>query len=203
MTVTVENQTAPLEAQRDADRGLCAAVQAALYRYDPIRTSDSEINAVCADGVVTLAGVVRSRVMKIMAVQVARQVPGVVDVKDKILSDTDIEAAIALAFAQDDDLRQAGGIIRVKSILGVVYLAGDVAAESLERAEVLREYAAELAAAAPGVVRVINGVAARERGQAVVAVAEQEDTGGLSAAQEAELAELRERRGIWAERAGA
>lgn len=203
MTVTVEDRMTPLEAQAEADRGVCAAVEAALDRYDPIRTSDSEIDAVCTEGVVTLTGVVRSRVMKIIAARIARQVPGVVEVKDELLTDTDIEAAIALAFAADDALRQAGGIIRVKSILGVVYLAGDVAAESMERAEVLREHAAELAQAAPGVASVINSIVARERGQAVVAAADEEDTGGLSAAQEAELAELRERRQIWAERAGA
>lgn len=202
MTVTIEDRLAPLETQTEADRDVCAAVQAALYRYDPIRTSDSKIDAVCAEGVVTLIGVVRSRVMKVMAVRVARQVPGVVEVNDELLTDTDIEGAIALAFALDEELRRAGGIIRVKSILGVVYLAGDVAADSVERAEVLREHAAEIAAAVPGVVTVISSVVARERGQAVVAATDEEEAGGLSAAQEAALAELRERRQIWAERAG-
>lgn len=197
MAATVESKV-----RSAPDPALVQEIQEALYRYDPIRSSDSPIEiAALANGVVTLTGVARSRTMKSMAETITSQVPGVTEVRNQLLTDTDIEATIALEFAMNERLRKAGGVIRVKSILGDVYLAGDVAEETVEEAEELRELAEQLAEGTPGVVRVINSVVARERGQAVAAVAEEDEGGGLTAAQEAELAELRERRAIWAERA--
>ncbi len=181
---------------------LIQQVEEALYRYDPIRSTDAPIRVSAnADGEVTLTGIVRTRTTKAMAETVARRVRGVTAVNNELVADTDIESSVALEFAMNERLRKAGGIIRVKSILGEVYLAGDVAADSVEEAEELKQLAEELAEGVPSVTHVINSIVARERGQAVTAVVEEEETGGLTAAQEAELLELRDRREVWAERA--
>lgn len=194
-TMQARVQTAP-------NQELIQRIEEALYRYDPIRSTDAPIRvSTTVDGAVTLTGTVRTRTTKAMAETLARRVRGVTDVHNQLVADTDIEASVALEFAMNERLRKAGGVIRVKSILGEVYLAGDVAAESLEKAEELRTLAEELAESVSGVTQVINHVVARERGQAVTAVIEEEETSGLTAAQEAELAELRERRAVWAERA--
>lgn len=199
MAATMRERTGSPTAQLH-DQELVQAIHRALYQYDPIRSSDSPIQVTSADGVVTLTGIVRSRTMKSMAETLTRRVRGVADVRNQLLTDTDIETTIALEIAMHERLREAGGAIRVKSILGAVYLAGDVAAETVEEAEELKELAEEIAENAPGVTQVINSVIARERGQVVTAAVEEEEAGGLSAEQEAKLAELRERRSVWAER---
>lgn len=201
MAVSTQGRTGYPTTQLGQDQDLNQAVHAALQRYDPIRSSDSPINVASADDVVTLTGVVRSRTMKAMAETLARRVRGVADVRNQLLADTDIETAAALELAMNERLRQAGGIIRTKSILGTVYLAGDVAAESVEEAEELKELAENIAENVPGVIRAINGIVAREHGQVMVATAEEEVAAGPSAEVEAKLAELGERRANWAERA--
>ncbi|MBS1252528.1 MAG: hypothetical protein MAG451_01568 [Anaerolineales bacterium] len=196
---------APMQQQvRSAqDRELDLEVERALQRYDPIRSSGSPIQVSTENGVVTLTGLARSRTMKLMAEKMTCEMPGVADVRNQLLTDTDIASSVASEFATNERLRPAGGIIRVKSILGEVYLAGDVAADSVEEAEELRALAERLAEGTSGVTRVINSVVARERGQAVAAVTEEEEAGGLTAVQEADLDELRERRSAWSERAAA
>jgi osmotically-inducible protein OsmY len=101
--------------------------------------------------------------MKVMAEVLARRVPGVTGVENQLFTDTDIETAIAQELAMNERLCQAGGAIRVKSILGTVYLSGDVAAQSGEEAEELKDLAAGVAENTPGVIRVINDIVARGR----------------------------------------
>ncbi|MFQ5854230.1 MAG: BON domain-containing protein [Anaerolineae bacterium] len=185
------------------DQELIQAVRRALQRYDPIRALDSPIDVTSLACVVTLTGVVRSRTMKTMAGTLSRRVPGVTDVRNQLLTDTDIETTLALELALNERLRQAGGVVRVKSILGTVYLTGDVTAESVEEAKELKELSENIAEKVPGVIRAINGIVPRERGQVMVAVATEEETAGRSAEVEAKLVELRERRANWAERAAA
>jgi len=178
-------------------------VREALLQYDPIRTSDSPIEVTCNDGLVTLSGVTRSRPMKHMAEILARQVPGVREVRNELVTDPDIEASAALALGMDEHLRKAGGRIRVKSILGVLYLEGDVAAATLEEAEALKERAEEIAEQVEGVIRVVSFLRAREAGEEAAVTGKQagEATEG-SVDLEAKVATLRERRRVWAERAG-
>lgn len=199
MAAIVQERTDTTEPGQNED--LIRAVHDALRRYDPIRSSDSPIHVAGSNGVVTLTGVVRSRTMKVMAEALARRVPGVAEVHNQLLTDTDIETAIALEMAMHARLREADNMIRVKSILGTVYLSGEIAAESAEAAEELKELAESIAEKTPGVVRAINSIVARERGQVVVTRAEEEVATGRSAEIEAKLAELRERRANWAERA--
>ena len=166
MVATPSVQTSTKDRQRDEELSL--AVREALQHYDPIRTSDSPIHVTCNDGLVILSGVTRTRPMKRMAELLARQVPGVREVRNELVADTDIETAAALALGMDEELRKAGGRIRVKSILGVLYLEGEVTAATLEEAEALKARAEELAEQVEGVIRVVNFLKAREAGEEAV-----------------------------------
>ncbi len=201
MAATIQKKSDNPGTELGQNEALVQAVHEALRRYDPIRASDSPIHVAGSNGVVTLTGVVRSRTMKRMAEVLARRVPGVASVNNQLVTDTDIENKIALGLATNERLRNAGTNILVKSILGTVYLSGDVAAGSIEEAEELKELAENIAENVPGVIRSVNWIVTRERGQAVVAEAEVETKAGPSAEAEAKLAELRERRANWAERA--
>lgn len=202
MAATVPAKAEHATTRLGQNQALVQAVQEALQRYDPIRASDSPIHVASSDGVVTLTGVVRSRTMKTMAEALARRVPGVTNVRNELLTDTDIETTIALELAMNDQLRRAGNI-HVKSILGTVYLSGDVEAETVEEAEALKELGENIAESVAGVIRCVNGLVARERGQVMVAAAEEKVEAGRPAAAEARLAELRDRRAAWAQRAAA
>ncbi len=201
MAATIQKKSDNPGTEPGQNEALVQAVHEALRRYDPIRASDSPIHVAGSNGVVTLTGVVRSRTMKRMAEVLARRVPGVASVNNQLVTDTDIENKIALELATNERLRNAGTHILVKSILGTVYLSGEVAAGSIEEAEELKELAENVAENVPGVIRSVNWIVARERGQAVVAEAEAETKAGPSAEAEAKVAELRERRANWAERA--
>lgn len=164
MTATIQEKAKLMTPRRlEQNEPLIQAIHDTLQRYDPIRASDSPIHVATVNGVVTLTGVVRSRTMKVMAETLARRVAGVTEVENQLLTDTDIENAIALELAANRRLRQAGSAIRVKSILGAVYLSGDVAAESLEEAEALKSLAAGVAENTSGVIRIVNGIVARGR----------------------------------------
>ena len=163
MTASIQEKAELLTSKSEQNEPLIQAIHDTLQRYDPIRASDSPIHVATANGAVTLTGIVRSRTMKAMAGTLARRVAGVTEVENQLLTDTDIENAIALEMAANERLRQAGGAIRVKSILGTVYLSGDVTAESLEEGEDLKGLAASVAENTPGVIRVINNIVARGR----------------------------------------
>jgi len=163
VAATIQEKTEHSTSGPGQNESLIQAVHDALRRYDPIRSSDSPIHVASSDGSVTLTGLVRSRPMKVMAEVLARRVPGVTGVENQLFTDTDIETAIAQELAMNERLCQAGGAIRVKSILGTVYLSGDVAAQSGEEAEELKDLAAGVAENTPGVIRVINDIVARGR----------------------------------------
>lgn len=169
MTATIQEKAELLTSRPGQNEPLIQPIHDALQRYDPIRSSDSPIHVATVNGIVTLTGIVRSRTMKVMAETLTRRVVGVTGVENQLLTDTDIENAIALELAANRRLRQAGGAIQVKSILGTVYLSGDVVAESLEEAAALKDLAESIAEEAPGVIRTINAIAVRERTQVVAA----------------------------------
>jgi osmotically-inducible protein OsmY len=191
---------APATAERN--QALNRAVHDALFRYDPLRSSLPGIQVMSSEGNVTLSGLVRSRMMKAMAATLAGRVPGVAGVQYQLLTDADIETAVALEMAGHAGLRKADGAVRVKSIMGTVYLMGDIGVESVAEAESLKQQAERIAQGVAGVLKVVNSVVARERGQVVVATTEAGASGGPSGAVAARLAELRERRANWSERAG-
>ncbi|MFQ5340206.1 MAG: BON domain-containing protein [Anaerolineae bacterium] len=189
MTATIQEKAELLTSRSEQNEPLIQAIHDTLQRYDPIRASDSPIHVATANGAVTLTGIVRSRTMKAMAGTLARRVAGVTEVENQLLTDTDIENAIALEMATNERLRQAGGTIWVKSILGTVYLSGDVTAESLEDGEDLKGLAEGIAEETSGVIRTINAIVVRERGQVMAAEAGNEGTAVLSAEDQVDLVE--------------
>ena len=188
---------------QEMNQALSEAVREALFRYEPIRGSDVSIVINSVNGAVTLSGAVRSRIMKSMAERLVRTVPNVKAVDNQLVADAELETSVALALAMNAGLRAAGGGIHVKALLGTVYLTGDIASDSVAEAEQLKGTAGELTAGMAGVAHVVNGVLARERGQAMASSSQVDDAGGPSAEVAAKLAELRERRDNWVQRATA
>jgi osmotically-inducible protein OsmY len=181
---------------------LATAVEGRLWRYDPLRQTGSLVAVRTADGGVTLEGNVRSDTIKAVATRLARTVPGVRAVDNRLVSDSEVEIGVAVVLAMDPEVELYTDRVTVKSLLGEVYLGGQAVAPELATAERARDLAAERAAAVPGVRQVINEIRAVEGTEAgVVAAAADEPaaTGGLSAAQQA----IQERLAVWRERAAA
>lgn len=114
-----------------------------------------DVKAQVVDQVVHLSGVVKDVEAKREAEEIARSVPGVVDVENRLDTDTAIMARVVAALAEDP--RTSTAVIEVVSDRGVVTLSGTV--DSME----IREAAQEIAAKQPGVVAVINALEVRPR----------------------------------------
>lgn len=82
-------------------------------------------------GVVTLRGYSSATAHRDHAIDAARGVPGVVAVKDQVVTDTEIELAVAQALGADPATEPQR--IDVRSFHGVVHLAGTVPSESVRR----------------------------------------------------------------------
>jgi len=142
-------------------QGLETAVEGALWRFAPIRQSLTLLDIrTDGSGGIRLGGNIRSDAMKAIAGQIARGVPGVVAVDDQLFSDSALESTIALAVANDPQIGLYTDTLTISSILGMVYLGGIVAREDLAESEGLRDRAAALARATPGVVEVVNNIRA-------------------------------------------
>jgi osmotically-inducible protein OsmY len=181
---------------------LATAVEAALWSHDPIRLSMSRLAVTEHDGHVTLTGNMRSDTLKTVAGQLVRRVPGVRDVTNAVVTDTEIESLAALALAMDDATRLTTDRIALKSLLGVIYLGGLVVAPELAAAERARDRASELVGAVPGVREVVNDILVAEgAGQDVdpSAADGHDEPSGPSPDEEA----IKERLSVWRERAGA
>ncbi|MFQ6059476.1 MAG: BON domain-containing protein [Anaerolineae bacterium] len=137
---------------KHVDRELCTAVEEALRRYDPLRHSGSPITVISHDGTVELTGVVPSQAIKLVAADLARRVPGVREVRNHLISDTEIEIQAAQALAQDDRTRLASNPILVRSMLGVLYLRGTVASPEAKAA------VTEIVRGIEGVREVVNQI---------------------------------------------
>ncbi len=114
-----------------------------------------DVQARVVDQVVHLTGVVQDIEAKREAEEIARSVPGVVDVANQLDTDTAIMARVVAALA--DDPRTANAVIEVASDRGVVTLSGTV--DSPE----VRGAAQEIAARQPGVVAVVNALEVQPR----------------------------------------
>lgn len=136
------------------DSQLQAAILEALWKCDPIRQSQPRLDVEVRDGVVELRGNIRSRTMKETAAELARRIPGVREVINHLVSDTDLEILVAAALAHDPRTRLTTGQVFVKAYLGTVHLHGRVASEEIKVA------AEELAAQVPGVWAVVNELVA-------------------------------------------
>jgi osmotically-inducible protein OsmY len=132
------------------DTQLTTAVRDALMRFTPTRVWEHKIQVDARGGTVVLAGVTRSRAIKETAENLARGVKGVSQVENRIVSDSDVEVAVAQALAADPRTRAGFPGILVGVVFGVVYLKGQVAAAEIKRA------ATEIAGKITGVQSVSN-----------------------------------------------
>jgi hypothetical protein len=142
-------------------RGLATAVEGALWRFAPIRQSLTLLDVQAAgDGTVRLGGNIRSDAMKAIAARIARGVPGVLAVEDRLVSDSALESDLALAIANDPEAGLYTDPLTISAILGMVYLGGIIAREDLAEAERLRDRIVEVARATPGVTEIVDNVQA-------------------------------------------
>ncbi|MFQ5879870.1 MAG: BON domain-containing protein [Dehalococcoidia bacterium] len=127
-----------------SDRELRAEIWRGFTAFPYIGEYDRRAMRVdVVDGVVYLAGNVRSLVSKRQAEQAARSVAGVYDVRNEIIDDISLEVAVGRALAADP--RTKGAHVTVVAHNGDVVLRGTVASE-------------EQAQAAAEVVKAVAGV---------------------------------------------
>jgi osmotically-inducible protein OsmY len=140
----------------EADMELEELVTEAIRRDTVIRETHVPISVSVADGVVTVGGVVLSRIMHDRVLFLAASVRGVKKVIDGLYSDPEIEVAIAARIAEHKSF--TNDQVDIASYHGRVTVAGEVDTEE-ERAEVVA-----LAAAVPGVRQVIDRLELKEGG---------------------------------------
>ncbi len=143
---TIEDGVVVLEASRDAvarlpvcrpDDELERDVEEALQREELLRVLAVPVRPEVVDGVVRLRGHVHSRALAARAEEVARSVPGVVEVCNELVVDHELLQQVVASVQADPATRHlAGYSLRVRD--GVVELTGSVpsleAARALERA---------------------------------------------------------------------
>jgi osmotically-inducible protein OsmY/sporulation protein YlmC with PRC-barrel domain len=138
---------------RRSDDELAGAVKEALQREGGKTFSGVQVQV--DRGVVRLSGTTPTVADKAAADRVAREVPGVIDVRNELLPDTAIMARVTAALAEDK--RTALTPIEVSSVAGTVTLSGEV--DSAET----RAAAEEIARQVPGVKLVVNNLSIRPR----------------------------------------
>ena len=130
------------------DLELQEVVSEAVANDEVVRTADVPIIVSVANRVVTLSGIVLSRMMRERVLYLAAATPGVEKVVDNLTTDPEIEMAVAQLIANDPALKHRK--IEVTSYMGQVTLyAQSVTAEERERA-------LALAATARGVQAVLD-----------------------------------------------
>lgn len=119
-------------------------------RLEDASTNFEHVVSSIKDGVLHLSGLVRNVAARRQAEQIARSVPGVIDVDNRLDTSTAIEARISIALETDPRTHLA--VIEVVDEHGVVTLSGEV--ESVE----VRKAAEEIASQQPGIITVINAL---------------------------------------------
>jgi osmotically-inducible protein OsmY len=182
-------------------QGLAAEVELALWRDDRLRSTDSLV-AVSAtpDGAVTLSGHVRGDILKALAGRLAAQVPAVSSVDNRLVADTDLELAVALALAMDPTVQTYTDRLTLKVLLGVVHLTGTVTAADQAGAEAARLQAERLARGVAGVRDVLNDARATVGSAPDGAEAA---AGAAGPVADASQAVMQARMAVWRERAAA
>ncbi|HDQ72553.1 MAG TPA: BON domain-containing protein [Chloroflexi bacterium] len=142
---TLENL--PLYRQRD-DVDTLLELQDRLEEASPFDLSDVQVEV--DDGVVTLTGRVRDIAVKRYVEAAAREVDGVIDVKNMLGTDTVLVARVVTALAEDPRTDLAS--IDVISEQGVVTLKGRVDSAEIKAA------AEEVAYRQAGVISVVNAL---------------------------------------------
>jgi len=129
---------------------LAGEVNRALWNLDAVRTAYRPIRIqVRPDGRVTLLGPVRSRFVRDLILNVVAEIPGVVEVIDRMVADPELEVRVAEAVSTDSrTLSLPPGSVQVHCLYGAVTLTGQLPPGS-DREAVLR-----VVGAVPGVVQV-------------------------------------------------
>lgn len=135
------------------DHELAAEVDRALWEDDLLRETDYDaIDIAVREGVVMLSGYVGSPVSKTRAEQLARAVPGVLAVENRLITDGEVVNAVAQALGNNSSTR--GQPVHIYAQRGVVYLSGEVGDAAIRAA-------AEACAADIGLVRgIVNQIRA-------------------------------------------
>jgi osmotically-inducible protein OsmY len=131
-----------------ADEELRRKVLAELRRNPVLRPFRDTIQVAVRQGIVEVTGHVNLQYQARLAEAEAREIPGVVDVQNRLITDEWLEYQIAGALLNDPLTHDA--VIRVNSWLGRVTLEGKVPSEEARRR------AAEVAQSIAGVVSVSN-----------------------------------------------
>ncbi len=139
-----------------SDTELAEAAREAVLRYSTLRIWGHTLQISATDGVVTLAGHVRTRASSDTAERVIRQVKGVKDVINKLYIDTNLEVAVAEALTNDARTVNSFPGILVGSAFGEIFLKGTVASPEIKTA------AEQIAAKVDGVRAVTNQLVAPE-----------------------------------------
>jgi osmotically-inducible protein OsmY len=149
MVVTMQ---AARPSVRPSALDLRAAIDSALWAYDPLRANVTDVDIdVDGQGVVTAKGWVRSRSIKQGVLRRIRDLPDVTGVIDRLISDPDLETEIAWRLALDPRAGQLPpGAVHIHCQAGNALLAGVVPSEEM------RKYVKELAGQVEGVRQVID-----------------------------------------------
>lgn len=155
---TVEQDAVVLEASRDAvarlpvyrpDDELERDVEEALSREELLRVLAFPIRARVEDGVVILRGHVHNRALAARAEEIARSVPGALEVRNELVVDHELLQEVVAAIQRDEATQSLRGyFLRVRD--GVVELTGTL--PSLEHVQRLEEAIARV----PGVRGIEN-----------------------------------------------
>lgn len=139
---------APVATPYRPDAELREDVIHALDQYPRMRVDLGGITVSAIDGVVWLRGHVSSDLNCRLAEDLAREVHGVAELHNQLISDNDLAAAVSRALARDP--RTAEEHIGVYPVLGRVRLRGAV------RTPIAHDAAAEIATTVPSAGEIIN-----------------------------------------------
>ena len=118
----MEATALPTTLSTDVD--LEAEVTRAILELDALRPTPAEVNVGVAQGQVTLTGIVPSRMIAAEVERVARGVPGVSSVSNRLLDDGSLTLRVAHALATDPRTRTIPPGYRVLCVFGHVTLVG-------------------------------------------------------------------------------
>ncbi|WP_176728890.1 BON domain-containing protein [Thermogemmatispora onikobensis] len=130
------------------DRELQREVEAVLFDLYPLHIDLRGISARVLDGVLYLDGNISSALRADLVERQVVGIPGLLEVRNKLVADDTLASEVALALGRDP--RTRGLPIGVYPRLGVVRLSGAVRTEEQKRV------AAEIARSVPGVRQVLN-----------------------------------------------
>ncbi len=129
-----------------------SAIIERLHNHQALRQSRDSIKVTFADGVATLSGIVRTPVHVELAVTTVAGTPGVKEVRNELITDTEIELDAANRLALDPRTRLTTDQVTIASLHGSLLLTG--------RCDTAEQKAAalEMATEVSGVVEVVDGL---------------------------------------------